>query len=138
MSEDKIFKQLTDYDTSTSCTIVLPKRSVENTLLPYIGNSDLETDVRNGTKDLEVAIAGDIDGRTFPLRLTHRNNKYMFRTFGAVVRAYNLKTGDFVEFYPKEFNEKLFMGFKFSPSHEFLATSFASMTILGYQVSQLP
>ncbi|KAJ0444723.1 putative DNA-binding pseudobarrel domain superfamily [Helianthus annuus] len=95
-------------------SILLPKKSVKNELLPLI-DSSLHSGVHDGSAQVEVVLANVTDGRSFTLHLTCRRRSYILKNVYKVLKTYGINTGDLVEFYPRKFlDKKLYIGFKFS------------------------
>ncbi|KAF5761792.1 putative transcription factor B3-Domain family [Helianthus annuus] len=114
LGRSKIIKILTAYDTSYAGSILLPKKSVKNELLPLI-DSSLHSGVHDGSAQVEVVLANVTDGRSFTLHLTCRRRSYILKNVYKVLKTYGINTGDLVEFYPRKFlDKKLYIGFKFS------------------------
>ncbi|KAL8250605.1 hypothetical protein R6Q59_034298 [Mikania micrantha] len=108
-----LYKKLSKSDTNSNGRILLPTKSVKNDILPYVGDDDLRERIRGSNKLVEVELVNDIDGKMFTLWLAYESKSYVFTHFYEVVRFYNLNAGDTVEFEPREFGDKIIIGFKF-------------------------
>ncbi|KAI3705301.1 hypothetical protein L1987_75536 [Smallanthus sonchifolius] len=106
-----ILKKLSASDINVNGNVVLPKRSVENEIIPIIDANNLNR-LRNQYAQLGVNLVNDEDGRPFNLRFVLEGGSYKLKDFYQVVTTYNLTAGFFVEFYPERFNEKLHIRFK--------------------------
>lgn len=61
----------------------------------------------NETKAIEFDLVDETDGDAFIVSLVYEKNEYAFKGFGEVVKKYDLKASDHVEFHVKEDSEKL-------------------------------
>ncbi|KAI3794154.1 hypothetical protein L1987_36782 [Smallanthus sonchifolius] len=111
----KIFKKLTDSDTGYNGKVHLPMRSLKNNLIDCM-SPDLKRRVSEEKEAIEVVLHSVIDGSTSNVKLKLESTGYAFRKFYPVITSFELKDGDFLEFYPVvgEVSEPVNMEFRFS------------------------